>query len=142
MEHVERWQRTFAAQRTVVFVAESKLEGQIIGFASGGEERSKKYPEYPGELYAIYLLRGEQGKGLGTLLTTSVLGRLRQEGFNSVLVWVLAQNPYRHFYERMGGRFLGSQNIQIGEIALEEIAYGWRDTNALVERSKGPSSDS
>ncbi|MFJ7661235.1 GNAT family N-acetyltransferase [Lysinibacillus sp. NPDC097162] len=37
-----------------VFVAENN-EGQIIGFSSGGKERSGKYIEFEGELYAIYL---------------------------------------------------------------------------------------
>lgn len=37
-----------------VFVAEND-EGQIVGFASGGRERSGKYEGYKGELTSIYI---------------------------------------------------------------------------------------
>jgi GNAT superfamily N-acetyltransferase len=39
--------------------------GQIAGFASGGPRRGPVYPDYAGELYALYLLREHQRAGIG-----------------------------------------------------------------------------
>lgn len=39
-----------------VFVAEND-EGKIVGFASGGNERSGSYEGYKGELTSIYILK-------------------------------------------------------------------------------------
>src|SRR6478736_193236 len=49
-----------------VFVAEEN--GQIVGFASYGKERTNKHPSYTGELYAMYLLAEHQRKGIGKAL--------------------------------------------------------------------------
>ena len=54
------------------------------------------------------------------------------DGKRSMFAWVLAENPSRLFYEAAGGRLLGSQNIQIGGVALEEVAYGWDDIRGLA----------
>ncbi|WP_319418044.1 GNAT family N-acetyltransferase [Virgibacillus necropolis] len=42
-----------------VFVVENEA-GDIVGFSSGGKERTGKYPNYTGELYAIYILKEYQ----------------------------------------------------------------------------------
>jgi ribosomal protein S18 acetylase RimI-like enzyme len=106
-----------------VFVAENNT-GQIVGFASGGPERSGN-PDYKGELYAIYLLQGAQGRGLGRQLADKVMERLQTNGYDSMLLWVLATNPARKFYEALGGQYVDSQTIRIGGAALVEVAYGW-----------------
>lgn len=41
-----------------VYVAEND-EGEIVGFSSGGKERSGKYSRFDGELYAIYIILGQ-----------------------------------------------------------------------------------
>ena len=51
----------------------------------------------------------------------------------AVLIWVLAANaPARAFYEALGGRYLREQQIEIGGVALPEVAYGWPDAAALA----------
>ena len=86
-----------------------------------------RYPEYEGELYAAYL-REHQRKGLGRQLLGAVAEGLAAKGRHSLLAWVLAENPSRLFYEAVGGKLLGSQEIEIGGVTLEEVAYGWDDT--------------
>jgi hypothetical protein len=49
-----------------------------------------------------------------------------------MLVWVLADNPSRRFYEALGGAPVRTQHIEFGGTLLEEIAYGWRDTIVLT----------
>ncbi|MHB1682854.1 MAG: GNAT family N-acetyltransferase [Bacilli bacterium] len=130
-----RWRSTLDAidaigsenAKRVVFAAEDH-DGRIVGFAMGGPHRDPD-PEYTGELYAIYLLAEHQGKGLGRMLVKSVAHGLAAQGFQSMLVWVLAQNPSRYFYERLGGVHIRSKQAEIGSQSLPELAYGWRDEN-------------
>jgi hypothetical protein len=48
-------------------------------------------------------------------------------------VWVLADNPSRGFYEKLGGKFVYEKAVRIGGIALREVAYGWEDIQPLLE---------
>ena len=115
----------------IFYVAELPPD-QIIGFASGGPRREGQYPEYEGELYAAYLLRDYQHRGLGRWLIDAVAEGLAAEGKRSMLAWVRAENPSRPFYEALGGKLLGSQDIEIGGVTLNEVAYGWDDTRNLT----------
>jgi hypothetical protein len=40
-------------------------------------------------------------------------------------IWVLAENPAKKFYEKMGGRYIMQQEIEIGDKKFIESAYGW-----------------
>lgn len=108
----------------IVFVAVDDADGRVFGFASGGPQRDRELP-YSGELYAIYLLAGDQGRGAGRGLVGAMMGALRAAGHANMQVWVLAENPSRHFYEHLGGKRLCTKRIEIGGATLEEIAYGW-----------------
>lgn len=123
-ERTQRWQRKSFEQN--VFVAENK-HGEIVGFANGGKERQGVFNGYDGELYAIYLFKEYQGKGIGKQLTQAVVGSLLKDGFNSMLIWVLEDNPATYFYESIGGKRIGEDELEIDGVKLTEIAYGWDD---------------
>jgi len=130
-----RWARTLSVpdRRDFVYVAEHAA-GDIVGFASGGLERAGD-PIYRGELYAIYILPGHQRRGVGRALTGLVAERLIQLGLGSMLVWVLADNPWRRFYDTLGGQVLCSKQVETGGVELTEVSYGWLDTSALRSTS-------
>ena len=109
-----------------VYIAEDK-DGRIVGFASGGKERTGKYDGYVGELYAIYLVEGQQGKGLGRNLVQTVVDDLKEKKLNSMLIWALKENPACRFYEMLGGQQIDTTEIEIEGKKLSEIAYGWDD---------------
>jgi GNAT superfamily N-acetyltransferase len=115
-----------------VYVAEHDT-GEIVGFASGGPERSGD-TLYQGELYAIYLLARYQRQGLGRHLTMAVVQCLLQCGLPSMLIWVLAANPGRAFYAALGGQPVYEKNVTIGAAQLLEVAYGWPDLRDVVQR--------
>ena len=100
--------------------------GQIVGFVTGGPLRDGDL-SYESELHAIYLLQEAQGQGIGRQLMLTFVERLLQSGVTSMLLWVLADNPARKFYEAMGGQAIQSQPFEIGGVELQEVAYGWRD---------------
>jgi GNAT superfamily N-acetyltransferase len=105
-------------------------DGSIVGFISGGAERTGRLG-YEGELYAIYLLQPAQRQGLRTLLVQHLVRELRARGFGSMAVWVLGANPFKKFYEALGGEFAAEQQIECGGQSFTESAYGWQDLNAF-----------
>ena len=108
----------------------------VVGFAAAGPERSGD-PEFQGELGAIYVLREFQGQGVGRRLVAAVVDGLRARGHRSMLVWVLAGNPYRRFYESLGGVHVRTRTIEIGGVKLPEFGYGWRDLAELARSLPG-----
>ncbi len=111
----------------IVYVAED-IDGKIVGFVSGGKERSGKYEGFDGELYAIYILKEYQGKGVGKALVKPLVLNLQEIGFYSMLVLVLEDNPSCLFYEALGGKKLDSIDVEIAGKQIKEAVYGWEDT--------------
>jgi GNAT superfamily N-acetyltransferase len=112
--------------------------GEIAGFARGGAARplasGKEPAPYDAELYAIYMVPGSERRGVGRRLARAVAWRLASGGRRALLVWALAENPYRGFYETLGGAPVFEQDIVIEGQALPEIGYGWPDIQSLIAR--------
>lgn len=106
--------------------------GKVIGFAAGGREGGGDQ-NYQGELYSLYLLASVQRQGLGRQLLLAVARHLLQQGIPTMLIWALAENPARRFYEAMGGKYLREQPIEIGDELLQEVAYGWDDLTVFSQ---------
>jgi L-amino acid N-acyltransferase YncA len=114
-----------------VYVAETK-EGKIVGFSSGGKERTGKYPEYVGELYAIYILKEYQGNGLGKLLVKPIIAELLQQNITTMLVLVLEDNSSRFFYEALGGENIDTIEVDFAGEKLNELVYGLEDIRNIL----------
>lgn len=103
---------------------------EIIGFANGGIERTGD-SVYKGELTAIYIRESDHRKGIGRGLVQVVAQKLGKLGINSMLVWVLVDNPACQFYEALGGKRVYEKEIIVGGKSLLEGAYGWIDIGNL-----------
>lgn len=131
-KRASRWRESLANADSAAFVYVAQDDnGTVVGFAGGGPERDGD-PNYKGELYAIYLHPDYLRRGIGRQLAQTVARRLIKMGLSSMLVWVLAQNPSRQFYEALGGKYLYEKRIEIGGANLIEVAYGWLDIHALA----------
>lgn len=119
------WQSVLSDREHGAFVVETS-DGTIVGFANGGRQHSPEIPA-DGVLYTLYLLKRYHGLGIGRRLMGAVVDRMHEQGFQSLLVWVLAQNPSRGFYQALGGVELQRRTIEIGGAELEEIGYHWTD---------------
>ena len=106
-----------------VLVADTPEAG-LIGFASAGHNRHANLP-FAGEVQTLYVLPDWQNQGIGRQLLKGCFAGLRSRGLASAMVWVLADNPARFFYERMGGRRAGEREENLWGARLHEIAYGW-----------------
>jgi GNAT superfamily N-acetyltransferase len=124
------WRRQIGVPGNVTLVAEVPEAG-VIGFANGGPERSGNRNWFA-ELYVLYLLDAHQRHGVGRQLVTAFAAQLADIGLLRMLVWVLAENPARGFYQSLGGQLIGERFTEVGGAKLTEVAYGWRDVRLLV----------
>jgi ribosomal protein S18 acetylase RimI-like enzyme len=127
-----RWRRILgdAGSTSLVYVALDDNE-TVIGFVSGGPARPESYG-FTGEVYAIYLLKEFQRSGIGGAMLSAATRSLAGHGFDSLLIWVLTENPSCRFYESMGGVLVAEKKVLIGGTELDEVGYGWRDIGGLV----------
>ncbi len=96
----------------------------VVGFANGGKNRDKDTP-YAGELYAIYLLKAFQKRGIGRRLFDSVVADLVSEQLLPFTTWVLADNPTLDFYKHTGGRIIRDQDEDFDGCTLKELQLAW-----------------
>ena len=116
-----------------VLVAE-KITGQVAGYAIG---RRSPWPAggFEVELQSLHVKPGERGRGIGRSLISAVAARYLEAGQKGLYLWVLAENPARRLYERLGGELLGRkewENNAYFETRIFEIAYGWQDLKGLM----------
>jgi hypothetical protein len=50
---------------------------------------------------------------------------MRGRGLPSFFVRVLEANPFRRFYEKLGGRIVGHEDLVIDGRPYAELLYGW-----------------
>lgn len=99
------------------------VENTIVGFCVYGESRNEDFP-HSGEIYALYVLKGFQGMGLGEALFGAGADELQAQGKNSMIVNCLRGNPSLSFYKRMGGKTIGQRQDEIeGTSITEDILY-------------------
>jgi len=127
-KQTKMWQRMLRGGETVI-VAEDPRYG-IIGFGSYGPNRSTR-SKFSGEVYTLYMLPDFQGLSIGQGLLRALFGALAREGHETALIWVLATNPSRFFYEAMGGKAIASRNTSMAGQPMREIGYGWESGHAL-----------
>jgi len=127
------WRRAIqrGGRHEIVLVAETpeagpgtNVAGGVVGFASAGPNRDGRLP-FAGEVQTLYVLPDWQNNGIGRQLLQGCFARLADQGISSAVIWVLADNPSRFFYERMGGKRAGERDEHLWGTLLHEVAYGW-----------------
>lgn len=116
----------------ILLVAETE-GGELAGYMLGRAGPTGILP-FDSELVALHVRKAYQGRGAGRVLIAEAARRLHERGCRSLIVWVLAENPARAIYERLGGRLVGEKTMQLGEgdVNAQEVAYGWEDIRALM----------
>jgi len=121
---VERWSYERDSHRMTV----AERDGRLVGFSYVGPHD----PEEPdsagscaGELYAIHLDPAEQGRGVGRALMVDALATLHSQGWQRVVLWVLADNAHaRDFYARGGWAPDGvERDGDIGPALTHQLRY-------------------
>lgn len=122
------WRRMIRGGETVLVARDPKAG--VIGFGSYGPNRSR-HKGFSGEIYTLYVSPDFQGLGIGRGLLNAMFAALTGENHESALVWVLAENPNRFFYEALGGRRTAERDVTMWGAKVRELAYGWPSTHAL-----------
>ena len=131
-ERTERWRNNIVGikkdENATIFVAEDK-DGNVVGFATGG-----KYPDtdpYDCSIGAIYVLDEYQKKGIGSKLVKEMLEFFKSRQHKTMIIWVLEENPYRKFYDKLGGIAKERTIYEKWEIKKELIGYVWDDIKKI-----------
>ncbi|MEI4470615.1 GNAT family N-acetyltransferase [Frigidibacter sp. MR17.24] len=130
----EAWARDLDAAAAGRLPAETAIllaDGLPAGFVTAGAQRHPALAEmgHDGEVWALYLLRTVQGRGLGRRLLAAGAGVLARRGHWSASVQVLARNlPAVGFYTRMGGRSVA--RLDAG--TRSELTFAWEDAQELL----------
>ena len=136
------WSRALADPKEArgVFVADDQDMG-VVGFGSCGLVRDK--PEgldgreiRVGEVYTLYVEPDFQNMGLGRRLLDALFRQLRADGCDIAVLWMLADNPSRFFYEGLGGERIGQRVDTMAGVDVEELAFAWRDLTVPLIRRK------
>jgi ribosomal protein S18 acetylase RimI-like enzyme len=98
---------------------------KVIGTATYGKCRQEdRYGlTNAGEIYAIYILKEYQQRGIGKKLINFAVNDLINEN-------------YVKFYKKIGGNSKLTRNIQIGKQTLEEIGFVYDDIDELLNSTK------
>ena len=114
-----------AATSTEASTLVALRDGEVIGFAAYGAERSDLAAAVAGrgEVYALYVHPDHWGVGAGHALMTASRSALRARGFGAVSIWVLEGNERGiGFYVREG--FTPTGDVTESRIdALPEARY-------------------
>ncbi len=122
-------------------VAEEKIlvledeQNRVVGGGSCGFNRDRA-STYGGEVYTLYVHPDHQNQGHGEHLLAGLFDLMIARGYNAAVIWVLALNPSRFFYEVMGGKRVGERDEKLWGTVLHENAYGWEDLEAALESGR------
>ena len=123
------WRQTLHGSGRAHHVVVAELaDGEVVGFASCGPARRSALPRrapYDGEVYTLYVAVDHQGHGHGKRLLEDCFAALRGQDKTAAIVWVLAANPARFFYEANGGRKVAERIESFAGAELAELAFGW-----------------
>ena len=133
-QRTELWIHNIGRKDNFLLVAES-TEGKIIGFADFWKRETNTIPN-SSDLTSIYLLEEYQGKGIGRKLLERLFLKIKQLGYQSIFVEVLAENKTRYFYEYYGAKLYKTVQVKIGGKILDEIVYIWDDVDKVLEKLK------
>jgi ribosomal protein S18 acetylase RimI-like enzyme len=105
--------------------------GTIVGYVAFGSCRRREMRAM-GEIYELYVAPDYQDHGAGRRLAIAARARMEEAGTESVAVEVLAGNPARFFYERMGAAISGTATQSFAGRRLDTIIYIWSDSAPSV----------
>jgi ribosomal protein S18 acetylase RimI-like enzyme len=123
-ERETMWRAMVQAQPSHLLIA--RRHGEVAGFVAFGASRDAGVPGDRGEIWALYVRPACWSTGAGRELWLAARRQMLAEGFESVSLWVIADNRRAiDFYERAGfvAELQSRQEFELGGTKLEEIRY-------------------
>ena len=124
-ERERMWRRRIEAIRPDEAVLVAERGDTVVGFSSAGPTRDRDADARSvGEVYAVYLVPEEWGRGIGRLLLERAVAALVDAGFTHAGLWVLEANTHaRRFYEHLGWRADGATKEERFGERVTEVRY-------------------
>ena len=89
-----------------------EVDNEVVGFCKYGDSDDTGY----GEIFALYILEGYKGNGYGKKLVDAGIKKLKDKGYDKMLIGCLVGNPSNEFYKHIGGVF----KMQKTSVRLDE----------------------
>lgn len=131
-ERAAMWTRVLTAGEAVWLARDQT--GTLQGFAAAGAQREPEILPFPGEIYAVYLLRAAHRQGLGRRLMAQAARHLLAQGHHAASLWVLDGNTTAAaFYTALAGRIVHHRPLpDRRDWPGTETAYAWDDLRTLL----------
>lgn len=118
------WRECIAKGTPEVLVA--KAAGQLVGWIAFGPSRDKDTAPQASEIWALYVAPSRWSSGVGRQLWLRAQERFAEQGYKSVSVWVLAENPRAIKFYRAAGFSAdpsGRKEVIMAGKPLQEVRY-------------------
>ena len=135
----KEWRERLAAPMPGAHYLVAEEAGEVVGISAGGPPLNDEtivegdVSAYTAQAYLIYVATDRLARGIGRILLGDLAARLAKAGHRNLILWVFAENPYRRFYDRLGGEPVAKAMWNTGESVLSELGYGWADIRHLIE---------
>ena len=130
---VRQWRGMLAAPKPDVAVLVLEDAAGLAGFGMAGPQREVRRTA-DAELYALYLLRRQQGRGWGRRLFGHLAAGAAAWGARSLDLWVFTANESAvGFYAALGGIPGAERDFRIARRRVTERSYDWPDMTALAD---------
>jgi ribosomal protein S18 acetylase RimI-like enzyme len=129
-EQTQDWIEWLATRPDDILLVALSREGSVIGYALARAARDI-YPGYDAEILALHVAAAAQRQGLGSMLLREAAAALAGRGCLSAMLWTVAGNPARAWYERLGGQLIGEKSYDVDGWMVTEVAYGWPQIDGL-----------
>lgn len=102
----------------------AEIDGRVTGTITFGKGRDIGSEGFA-EIYSLYVLPEQWGKGQGRALISSVVESVKARGFSGLYLWTLRDNVRsRALYEHLGMQLTGKEReLEIAGSYLPEVQY-------------------
>lgn len=137
-----RWRRTIQAiaqgrePLSCVYVAEDA--GEVVGMAYACPSKDETQPKEVGELDMLYIKRSHHRRGIGTALMKAAATHMAGLGISRLQLCTPTDHTQgRRFYDKLGGKIVGSRVDYDNGDVIPLVVYEWADIGELVRLDTG-----
>jgi ribosomal protein S18 acetylase RimI-like enzyme len=130
-----RWREILDVRTPDRAVLVAECESRLAGFGMCGAPGDPAFGNR-GEIKHLYVGQDWRRRGIGRVLLAAMASRLRDLGYSSVALGVVAENqPARAFYETLGGVEIGAYTDPGPHWRSHNLIYAWDDVAALLREA-------
>lgn len=126
---IEDWLSTdFDPNRELLLVAE--CDARVVGFV-GARTGDRDGLGAAGKIPLLYIASDMQRRGIGRQLLREAAQWLNSTAPGPVVVSAFEQNPFRRFYDAIGGQVAKRIDVKVGAHSWPVVLYLWPSAEAL-----------